>query len=306
MKGGTLNVKTCRTFFRCLRDAFKSVFRNFSLSLASVSCITITLIIIAAALLLSENVQNFTKEIERDVTIVAFLKSDVSDLDRENFESVVKTNSNIDTYTYKSKADVKKDMQNENDTFSSVLAEWDDANNPLKDTYTIKVRDVKKIGKTAKELEAVDCVSTVQYGEGLVEKLVGVFDAIKKITYAIALSLIVVTVFLIINTIKLTIFSRKREIGIMRLVGASNLRIKIPFIIEGIFLGMIGSIIPILIVVFGYKSLYDYFGGILFSPVIKLVSPMPFVVNVSLIILIIGMVVGMIGSGRAVRRYVRV
>ena len=208
MKGGTLNVKTCRTFFRCLRDAFKSVFRNFSLSLASVSCITITLIIIAAALLLSENVQNFTKEIERDVTIVAFLKSDVSDLDRENFESVVKTNSNIDTYTYKSKADVKKDMQKENDTFSSVLAEWDDANNPLKDTYTIKVRDVKKIGKTAKELEAVDCVSTVQYGEGLVEKLVGVFDAIKKITYAIALSLIVVTVFLIINTIKLTIFQK--------------------------------------------------------------------------------------------------
>ena len=96
-------MKTCRTFFRCLRDAFKSVFRNFSLSLASVSCITITLIIIAAALLLSDNVQNFTKEIERDVTIVAFLKSDVSSLDRENFESAVKTNSNIDTFTYKSK-----------------------------------------------------------------------------------------------------------------------------------------------------------------------------------------------------------
>ncbi len=299
-------MKTCRTFFRCLRDAFKSVFRNFSLSLASVSCITITLIIIAAALILSENVQNFTKEIERDVTIVAFLKSDVSDLNRENFESAVKTNSNIDTYTYKSKADVKKDMQDENDTFSSILAEWDDVNNPLKDTYTIKVRDVKKIGETAKELEAIDCVSTVQYGEGLVEKLVGVFDAIKKITYAIALSLIVVTVFLIINTIKLTIFSRKREIGIMRLVGASNLRIKLPFVVEGIFLGMIGSIIPILIVVFGYNALYDYFGGILFSSVIKLVEPMPFVINVSIIILVIGMVVGMIGSGRAVRRYVKV
>ena len=70
-------------------------------------------------------------------------------------------------------------------------------------------------------------------------------------------------------------------------------------------LGMIGSIIPILVVVFGYKALYDYFGGILFSPVIKLVAPMPFVINVSVIILIIGMVVGMIGSGRAVRRYVR-
>ena len=299
-------MKTCRTFFRCLRDAFKSVFRNFSLSLASVSCITITLIIIAAALLLSDNVQNFTKEIERDVTIVAFLKSDVSSLDRENFESAVKTNSNIDTFTYKSKADVKKDMQKENDTFSSVLAEWDDANNPLKDTYTIKVRDVKKIGETAKELESINCVSTVQYGEGLVEKLVGVFDAIKKITYAIALSLIVVTVFLIINTIKLTIFSRKREISIMRLVGASNFTIKTPFIIEGMILGMLGSLLPIGLIIFGYPALYDKLGGYVFSPLVKLIGSASFVYTTSLIVLVIGIIVGMMGSASAVRKYLKV
>ena len=92
----------------------------------------------------------------------------------------------------------------------------------------------------------------------------------------------------------------------MRLVGASNSRIRLPFVIEGIILGMIGSIIPILVVVFGYTTMYDYFGGVLFSPVIKLVSPMPFVVNASLIILVIGMFVGMFGSARAVRRYIKV
>lgn len=299
-------MKSCRTFFRSLRDAFKSVVRNFSLSLASITCITITLIIIAAALLMSNNVKNFTDEIEKDVTIVAFLDSDVTDQVRENFETAIKKNLNIETFDYKSKSEVKDEMQKENETFSSVLSEWDDASNPLKDTYTIKVSDVKKIGKTAKEIENLDGVSSVQYGEGLVEKLVGVFDAIEKITVVAALALIVVTVFLIINTIKLTIFSRKREIGIMRLVGASNSRIKLPFVIEGIILGIIGSIIPILIVVFGYTAMYDYFGGILFSPVIKLISPMPFVVNTSLIILIIGMVVGMFGSARAVRRYIKV
>lgn len=299
-------MKSCRTFFRSFRDAFKSVIRNFSLSLASITCITITLIIIAAALLLSNNVKNFTNEIEKDVTIVAFLDSDVKDDVRENFETAIKKNLNIETFNYKSKTEVKNEMARENKTFSSVLAEWDDASNPLKDTYTIKVRDVKDIGKTAKEIEKMDGVSSVQYGEGLVEKLVGVFDAIEKITYVAALALIIVTIFLIINTIKLTIFSRKREIGIMRLVGASNSRIKLPFVIEGIILGMIGSIIPILVVVFGYTALYDYFGGVLFSPVIKLVSPTPFVVNTSLIILIIGMVVGMVGSARAVRRYIKV
>lgn len=299
-------MKGCRTFFRSLRDAFKSVVRNFSLSLASITCITITLIIIASALLLSENVKNFTNEIEKDVTIVAFLDSDVKDDTRENFETSLKKNLNVETFDYKSKDEVKDEMAKENKTFSSVLSEWDDASNPLKDTYTIKVRDVKSIGKTAKEIEGTDGVNSVQYGEGLVEKLVGVFDAIEKITYVAALALIIVTVFLIINTIKLTIFSRKREIGIMRLVGASNSRIKLPFVIEGIILGMIGSVIPILVVVFGYTGLYDYFGGVLFSPVIKLVSPTPFVVNTSLIILVIGMVVGMIGSARAVRRYIKV
>ena len=299
-------MKSCRTFFRSLRDAFKSVVRNFSLSLASITCITITLIIIASALLLSSNVKNFTDEIEKDVTIVAFLDSDVSDETRENFEMAIQKYLNYEPFKYKSKSKVKDEMQKENETFSSVLSEWDDASNPLKDTYTIKVNDVKKIGSTAKEIENLDGVNSVQYGEGLVEKLVGVFDAIEKITVVAALALIIVTIFLIINTIKLTIFSRKREIGIMRLVGASNSRIKLPFVIEGIILGMIGSIIPILVVVFGYTTMYDYFGGVLFSPVIKLVSPMPFVVNASLIILVIGMFVGMFGSARAVRRYIKV
>lgn len=299
-------MKGCRTFLRSFRDAFKSVIRNFSLSLASVTCITITLIIIASALLISDNVSNFTREIERDVTIVAFLNSDVTNEVRDNFELSLKKNSNIENFTFKSKAEVKKDMQKESETFNAVLDEWDDAENPLKDTYTIKVHDVNKIGATAKEIESSDGVNSVQYGEGLVEKLVGVFSAIEKITIFAAGALIIVTIFLIINTIKLTIFSRKREIGIMRLVGASNSRIKLPFVIEGIILGIIGSIIPILAIVFGYTALYDHFGGVLFSSVIRLVKPMPFVVDTSLAVLLIGMIVGMMGSARAVRRYIKV
>ncbi len=299
-------MKSFRTLYRSLRDALKSVVRNFSLSLASITCITITLIIIAAALLVSSNIKNFTTQIENDVTIVAFLKSDVSSEQREQFELSLKKNMNVETFDYKSKKKVKDEMAKENDTYSSILAEWDEKSNPLKDTYTIKVADVNKIKNTAKDIESLKGVDSVQYGEGLVEKLVGVFSAIEKATFIAAGALIVVTVFLIVNTIKLTIFSRKREIGIMRLVGASNSRIKLPFVIEGIILGIIGSIIPILTIVFGYTALYKSFDGILFSSVIKLVKPMPFVLNTSLIVLLIGMVVGMIGSSNAVRRYIKV
>ena len=119
-------------------------------------------------------------------------------------------------------------------------------------------------------------------------------------------ALIFVTLFLITNTIKITIFSRKREIEIMRLVGASNFSIKQPFVIEGFCLGFIGSLIPISAVLYGYSALYKHFNGQLFSPFVKLVSAEPFIYYVSLILLVLGVIVGMFGSYRAVRKYLKI
>ena len=93
----------------------------------------------------------------------------------------------------------------------------------------------------------------------------------------------------------------------MRLVGASNISIKIPFIIEGLFIGILGSVIPILITIFGYTSLFNYFGGKLFgSGLASLVNPMPFVYQVSGVLLVIGIFVGMLGSYQAVRKYLKI
>ena len=299
-------MKSFRMTIRSFRDAFKSVVRNFSLSLASITCITITLIIIAASFLISENVRNFTTLIEKDVTIVAFLENDTTELDRENFEDNLKKMDNIDYYNYTSKQEVKDNMAKDYESLKDVLDNWDNTENPLKDTYTIKVIDVNNIRKTAEEIKALDKVSSVQYGEGLVEKMLSAFRAVEKITLIAALALVVVTIFLIINTIKLTIFSRKQEIYIMRLVGASNMRIKLPFVIEGIVLGIIGSFIPIIVIIYGYIALYNKMGGVLFSSLIKLVKPVPFVFNLSVVVLCIGVLVGMVGSSRAVRRYIKI
>lgn len=299
-------MKSFRMTIRSFRDAFKSVVRNFSLSLASITCITITLIIIAASFLISENVRNFTTLIEKDVTIVAFLDNDTTELDRENFEDNLKKMDNIDYYNYTSKQEVKDNMAKDYESLKDVLDNWDNTENPLKDTYTIKVIDVNNIRKTAEEIKSLDKVSSVQYGEGLVEKMLSAFRAVEKITLIAALALVVVTIFLIINTIKLTIFSRKQEIYIMRLVGASNMRIKLPFVIEGIVLGIIGSFIPIIVIIYGYIALYNKMGGVLFSSLIKLVKPVPFVFNLSVVVLCIGVLVGMVGSSRAVRRYIKI
>lgn len=299
-------MKLFRMLGRSIRDAFKSVIRNFSLSLASISCITITLIIVAIAIIASFNVQNFTKEIEKDLTIVTFLEADITDEEIETVAEELKNISNIDKYTIQKKQEVKEQMQQESEVFNKVLSGWSDEESPLKDTIQIKVKDIEKIKSTVNKIEKIDNVSVVRYGEGMVDKMITAFTSIKNVTYGVVIALVLVTIFLIINTIKLTISARKREISIMRLVGASNFTIKTPFIVEGMILGLLGSIIPVLFTTYGYLAFYNHFDGYLFSELIQLIKPEPFIYSASLIIIVIGILVGMVGSASAVRKYLKI
>lgn len=291
---------------RNVRDAFKSVFRNFSLSLASITCITITLIIVGASIIISLNLKNFTKEIEEDVTMVVFLDADTTEEQISTLTHDIKSIPNVEEIKFKSKATSKNEMMQESDVFKGIMSTWDEKDNPLKDSFQVKVKDIEKIEDSAKQIRSMEKVAVVNYGEEMVNKLISAFDMVQKVSIIMVVALIVVTVFLIINTIKLTIFSRKREISIMRLVGASNTSIKIPFLIEGLILGFIGSIIPIIVIIYGYTALYNHLGGVLYSNLISLITPEPFIYIASLIVLGIGMLVGMVGSAGAVRKYLKV
>ena len=244
-------MKPFRMLGRCIRDAFKSVIRNFSLSLASISCITITLIIVAIAIMASLNVTNFTDLIEKDMTIVAFVDNEATDKDLEIIKTEINSLDNIQNIEFISKEEVGEQIKQESEVFEVVLSEFKEGESPLKDTYQIKVKNIEKIKTTAEEIREIEMVSVVRYGEGMVEKLVSAFDSIKNVTYGIVIALILVTIFLIVNTIKLTISARKREISIMRLVGASNFTIKTPFIVEGMILGVLGSIVPVVFTTYG-------------------------------------------------------
>ena len=299
-------MKPFRMLGRSIRDAIKSVIRNFSLSLASISCITITLIIVAVAVITSFNVQNFTQTIEKDMIIVVFLDNDATEDDVKDVEKKIKRIQNVDTYTFQTKQQVKEQMQQESEVFKTVLDTWEDEESPLKDTFQVKVKKVEKIKTTALKIESIDKVAVVRYGEGMVDKMVSAFSAIEKLTYIVVIALVLVTVFLIINTIKLTISARSREIGIMRLVGASNITIKLPFIIEGMILGLFGSIVPVILTTYGYLAFYKHFDGYLYSKLIQLILPEPFIYQASLIVVGIGILVGMIGSASAVRKYLKI
>jgi cell division transport system permease protein len=291
-------MKYLRILNNNLKDSIKSVFRNFSLSVASISCITITLILVAVAILLSENVNKFTDDIEKDVTIVVYIKKDATEEDN--------LLSNIESVTFMSKEAIRKDMSKDSEGLGTILSEYDENTNPLLDEYLVKVKDTEKIGTTAKQIKDLSGVSQVKYGEGMVEELVKIFDTVKKIMVVIVIGLVIVTAFLISNTIKITINNRKRQIEIMRLVGASNSYIKMPFFFEGIILGFIGSIIPVLLSLYGYVYLYDKMNGILFTEVISLINPNQVMTHLIITLILIGVIVGAIGSSRAVRRYLKI
>ena len=299
-------MKPFRMFVRSIRDAFKSVFRNFSLSLASISCITITLIIVAVSLIVSLNINNFTKVIKEDVTIVVFVDREADGEKVAEIKKELNKLDNVANIEFKEKVKLREEMKIASSILESTMKDWSEEDNPLKDTFQVKVERLSDIKTTAEAIEKIDGVDTINYGETMVNRFLDMFKIIKKATFVAVIALIIVTIFLIINTIKLTIFSRKREISIMRLVGASNFTIKVPFVIEGMVLGLVGSIVPMILICYGYLAAYKHFDGQIYSPLIRLIKPEPFIYWLSLLVLGIGIIVGMLGSYRAVRKYLKV
>ena len=293
-----------RILIRNFRDGIRSVFRNFSLSIASITCITITLILVAIAIVISANVDHFTKRLEETMTIVVYLKEDVTEQQKNDIEEEIKKLRNYDSLVYKSKDEWKQEMIDSSEELGATLSYLD--TNPLLDSITVKVTDIKSLSYVASAIRGMDGVKSAKYGEESVGKLVFIFDIVEKAMIVIVCALILVTAFLISNTIKLTIFSRRSEIEIKRLVGTSNFAIRQPFIIEGFILGIIGSLIPIIITIYGYILLYDHFDGYLFSHIVELIKPMNIIWFVSIILAIIGGLVGMFGSSRAVRKYLKI
>ncbi len=307
-------MKAIRIFRRNIASAIKSIFRNFSLSVASIICTTITLVIVSLAIIFSANVNNFTKELENTLTIIVFVERDADENEIEAVESKIKEIKNVkkDEVQYKSKEQLKDEIikseekKDEKTSMYAIMSTITEETNFLKPEFIVHVKNVDDLKETAETIEKIDNVSAVKYEESVVKKMVPVFDVVSNVTVIIIIGLVCVTVFLICNTIKLTIFARRNEIEIMRLVGTSNFVIKLPFVIEGLFLGIIGSIIPVVVTIWGYTIAYDKLNGHLFTNFITMIKPLPFTIKISGILVLIGAIVGMFGSYRTVRRYLKI
>lgn len=297
-------MKVFRIIGRSIRDAFKSVFRNFSLSMASILCATITLLVVAISLLIAGNVKNATSDLKSELSIVVYLEKSASEEDANFIKSSIEKIDGVVNVQYKSKNEWKLEMSEYNSSLGTIFENSTD--NPLLDSYIVKVNDVKYLDSITDTIRKMDKVESANYGEDTVDTLVQAFDFIEKITLVIVIALLFVTAFLITNTIKLTIYSRRNEIEIMRLVGASNTAIKTPFVFEGFIIGLLGSLIPVIITIYGYIIVYEKLNGHILTDLIKLTNPYYFVFYISGITIILGALIGMFGSLRAVRKYLKI
>lgn len=301
-------MKIIRILGRSFANACKSLVRNFSLTVASIVCTIITLILVSIGLLLSYNIKEITHSIEKELTVVIFMEKNASNEVIEKTKEDLEKVDNVETVKYRSKEDVKNEFKND-EKWSEIVNTLSDDENPFQDSFEIVIKDVRDINETVTTIKNMEHIDLVKYGESSVNELVGIFDAVKTGTIALVVGLVLVTAVLITNTIKITIFSRKREIDIMRLVGTSNAVIKLPYLTEGFLIGLIGSIIPILVTIFGYGMLYDKFSSLTVTNiigVITLASPAGIVYKTALFLLILGSAVGMFASGLAVRKHLTV
>lgn len=293
---------------RPIKEGFRGVGRHWGMSLSAAVAVTITLIMVSIFLVFSYNLQSFTRDIESSLEISVTVDYDYEGQDQlDRIESQLKEIKGVDTVTFSDK-DAEFDYflnSFDDETTREAFEPFKGDENPMMDAFYIEAKSGDVIESIAAKARKIEGVSEVSYGGQSTLDLVGAMNSIRRVGAVIVVAMMLLAVMLIQNAIKLTISSRKDEITIMRNVGATNGFIRSPFLIEGMITGALGSIIPVALTVFVYQYLYQLTGGHMITSIFSLVKPNPFIYQVSGILVVIGIVVGFIGSWISVTKYLR-
>lgn len=299
-------------FFKSLpyhiKSAFKSVVRHIALSISAASAVSVTLVLVASFMLVAMNVSNFTRNIEDSVKIHVKIEQAFDDDEIAALGNQINQISGVGTIQY-------SDKDSEMDAFLEYIAQtggtpsfyesYRGENNPLRDAFVIEVEEPEQIEEIAQKIRNLNGVESAEYGGASAKTMLDAFDSVRVGGAVFIVALSVLAMFLISNTIKMTIYARMEEIAIMRNVGAANWFIKTPFMIEGMIIGFMGAILPVAFTIVGYGYLYNMIHGVLFTEMFTLYPTFPFTLQVSGMLVGMGMVVGLFGSFFAVNKYLR-
>ncbi len=294
-----------KTLGRHLRESLKSLGRNTWMTFASISAVTVTLILVGVFMVIMLNLNNMASKAEKEVEIKVLVELTANQDQKNKLEKEIKEISEISSVNYSSKDEELKNLieslGEEGKSFSMF-----DQENPLNDAFIVKTSDPHDTPKAAKKIEKLAHTYKVTYGQEEVSRLFNVVGVARNVGIVLIIGLLFTAMFLISNTIKITIFARRKEIEIMKLVGATNWFIRWPFFIEGLLLGICGSIIPIAILLGTYDQAVQWIAPKVQGSFIELLPYNPFVFQISAILVLIGAIIGVWGSLTSIRKFLKV
>lgn len=282
-------------------DALKSIKRNRTISFAAMLTVLITFFIFGTFTLLALNFNKSIEDIASQVEIRVYLNDDIKMVDQREIEVKLNEQSGVKAVTYESKDEAFLNLQDNLAENKGILEGYDLTNNPLPSSFIVTLDDPSYADVVSKAVEKMSGVESIRNQKEQIEKISSFVNVVQIVGIGLFIIFIGVSVFLIMNTIKLTVYSRRREVGIMKFVGATDWFIRWPFVIEGIIIGSVGAGLSSVLLYFAYNGVFKWIVSSMF--LINLVTP-AFVLTTMLGGFILGgVIVGAIGSIAALRKF---
>lgn len=287
-------------------QAKKNIIRNGLMSVASLFTIVCCLFILGLFIILSLNVSSVTEQIKDQCEIQVFLDADTPPERVEAILGEIKAIDNVKEANLYTKAqmleDVKATMFEDR---ADLMEGFGDDDNPFSDSYKIVLNDISKAGETTSALEKIENVEKVTNKQDIVNIVISVSRGVKRASIAVMALLFAVAVVIISNTVRLTVFNRRKEINIMKYIGATDRFIRIPFLFEGVMIGFLGALISLALMCGAYWLVMGYISSSGFE-LFSLVPMKPVAIWLAIVFAVVGCLIGAAGSAVSMKKYLRV
>lgn len=299
-KGGNTNMRFSSIKY-FMSDAFKSIWRNRTISLASVATVAATLFIFGVFLLVGLNINEAVADVEDKIEVRVYLDLEATEEQVNDIEAQLDAEEGVAEIEFETKEEALENFRQELKGKEDLLDGYDEENNPMQASFIVKLAEPKYAQDIEEKYNDFEGVDEVGNDQEIIDKIAGLAKTVRWVGVAIFVILIAVSLFLIGNTIKITVFSRRREVGIMKFVGATDWFIRWPFVIEGIVIGVIGALVSTAILFFAYKYLYTSITTGMF--ITTLVDPVYVLSTITWEFLLAGIFIGGIGSILSLRKF---
>lgn len=286
-------------------QAKKNVIRNGLMTIASLFTISSCLIILGLFTIITLNVNNISDQVKDQCEVQLFLTQDASDERIQAIKNEIDSLPNVK----ESELFTKEDMLNfaKEDMFEGkedLLTGFEGDENPFSNSYKITLKDIEKTSETVDELKALNDVDHVENKQDVVNTVVSVSNIVKKLSLFVMVLLLIIAIVIIANTVKLTVFNRRKEINIMKYIGATDRFIRVPFILEGMLIGFIGALISFGLISWGYISLLKYVEAYQFN-MFEVISYRTIAPVIAVLFVAVGCLIGIVGSVFSMRKYLK-